>query len=169
MRIKKLAALFVAAIVIGAGTVHPVRAAEQTTPAQQHIVITEIQTGSAISANQEFVELYNQTDAAITLTGWRLEYKSATGTTWSTKATLAGFIEPHSFYVISTTGYLEEAGSVLSGGLAAAGGHLRLVQIGENTSLAVDLVGWGTADSAEGGQPAPAPEPSQSAQRCFAD
>lgn len=170
MYVKKLAALFVAALVIGAVAPQHVQAAEPTQPLQQQVVISEVQTGSALSANQEFIELYNQTDQTIAMAGWQLEYKSATGTAWNTKVTLAGFIEPRNYYLVATTGYIE-ANGVLSAGLAAAGGHVRLVQTDADdpTGQILDLLGWGTADSAEGGQSALAPEPGQSVQRCFAE
>ncbi len=43
------------------------------------ITVSEVQTGSAASASQEFVEFYNQSDHDISLAGWSLDYKSATG------------------------------------------------------------------------------------------
>ena len=58
MRVKKLTALFVAAIVIGTALPVQAQAAEQAVPLPQQVVISEVQTGSAVSANQEFIELY---------------------------------------------------------------------------------------------------------------
>lgn len=168
MRVKKLTALFVAAVIIGAGWPAQAQAAEPTEPVPQQVVISEVQTGSATSANQEFIELYNQTDLPVDVTGWRLEYKSATGSAWSTKATLAGNIQSYGFYLAATAGYIE-ASSTLGAGLAATGGHVRLVQPGieDAPGQILDLLGWGTADTAEGGQPAPAPEAGLSTQRCL--
>jgi hypothetical protein len=168
MRIRKLTALFVATAVIGTALPAGVLAAEQTEPAPQRVVISEVQAGSTVSTNQEFVELFNQTDLPIDVTGWRLEYKSATGTAWTTKATLAGHIEPLSFYLAATAGYIEANGTI-GAGLAAAGGHVRLVHpgLGEGPDQILDLLGWGTADSAEGGQASLVAEPGQSIQRCL--
>ena len=53
-----------------------------------HVVISEFATRGANSATDEFVELYNPTDAPIDLSSWKLEYKSATGTTWSPRANI---------------------------------------------------------------------------------
>jgi len=41
-----------------------------------HIVISEIMAGANNSANEEFVELYNPTDSAISLDGWYLKRKA---------------------------------------------------------------------------------------------
>jgi hypothetical protein len=111
-----------------------------------HIVITEIQTGSVAQSGEEFVELHNPTDEPLDLTGWTLEYKSAAGSDWMVKSTLSGFVQPRGFYLIASSGYLSEtADAVMSSGLAAGGGHIRLA---ENETVH-DLVGWGTADSPE--------------------
>jgi hypothetical protein len=163
---KKLAALFIAAMIFGTTIVQPARAAELEPANGEPVVISEIQTGSIESANQEFIELYNQTDLPVDVTGWRLEYKSATGTVWTSKATLAGQIEPNTFYLAATAGYLENPDGTLSSGLAAGGGHIRLVRP-VDTGGTADLVGWGTADSAEGGQAAPVAVAGRSIQRCF--
>ncbi len=124
----------------------------------EHIVISELQTASMTSASEEFVELYNPLDEAVDITGWRLEYKSATGANWSSKATLSGSVESQGFYLIASTDYLTDAATAaMASGLAASGGHIRLVSLNDQQSEAVvDLLGWGTADLAETA-PAPAP------------
>lgn len=45
------------------------------------VLISEIMTGSDISADDEFIELYNPTNAAIDLTGWMLKKRTSTGST----------------------------------------------------------------------------------------
>ncbi len=137
------------------------------------VLISEIITGTTASASAEFVELYNSTTSVIDLTGWRLEYKPATGGSWTAKATLTGEIQAHGFYLVASSLYQSANQSLtyndtLSAGLAASGGHIRLVEVSTGNSDAVlDLVGWGTADSAEGGHPALAPTTSQSLARQF--
>lgn len=169
MNFKKLAALFVAALLLGIANILPAQAAELPGPPAAAILISEVQTGGSENANQEFVELYNRSAETIDVTGWRLEYKSATGATWTTKSTLAGAIESSHFYVAATAAYLvQSSDGVLTSGLAASGGHIRLVSLDTANSV-IDTVGWGTADSPEGNQPAPAAQPGQSVQRCFAD
>ena len=46
----------------------------------EHVVISEIQAGTDENSDNEFVELYNPTAAAVTLDGWELRKKSSTGT-----------------------------------------------------------------------------------------
>jgi len=44
-----------------------------------HVVISEVQVGGTL-VDDEFVELYNPTNSAISLSGWRLRRKTSTGT-----------------------------------------------------------------------------------------
>lgn len=111
-----------------------------------HVIISEIQTGSVNDASQEFVELYNPTNSPVALDAWTMEYASSAGTTWTKKATLAGSIPAHGFYLMTTSGYLSSDAS-MSSGLASTGGHVR---IKNGSGGIVDLVGWGTATHAEG-------------------
>lgn len=111
-----------------------------------HIVISEIQTGSVSDASQEFIELYNPTSSAVTLENWTMEYASAAGTTWTKKATFSGTIPAYGFFLLATSGYLSPDG-VMSSGLATTAGHVR---IKNSSGVAIDLVGWGTAAHTEG-------------------
>lgn len=132
------------------------------TPPIDHIVISEVQTASTASASEEFVEIYGPLGETVDLNGWTVEYKSATGVSWTSKATLSGVIQPRGFYLVSTAGYLTDlADAVMGSGLAASGGHVRLV---DSTGAVVDLVGWGTADSPETA-PAAAPAAGESLKR----
>lgn len=111
-----------------------------------HIVISEIQSGSAADASKEFIELYNPTTSIITLDNWTVDYASAAETTRTKKATLTGTINAHGFYLVSTTGYLSPD-ATMSSGLASTGGHVR---IKDASGAVIDLVGWGTAAHPEG-------------------
>ena len=129
-----------------------------------HVVISEVQTGSAASASQEFVELYNPTPAAIALDGWRVEYRPATPTSsWTnrTSAGLVGTIPSGGFYLVAPTTYLPNADANLTAGMAAGGGSIRLVDGAGNT---IDLLGWGTSVESEG-SPASAAAAGQSLER----
>jgi len=150
----------------------PVLASEITTPAPQPeqlpLLISELQTASIDNATDEFVEIYNSNDLAIDLSGWSLQYKSATGSDWLSRATLSGQIEPRGYYLVGSQIYSETANLTKSLGLASGGGHIRLVApIGAELSLSInDTLGWGSADSPEG-DAAPAPDASQSLKRRF--
>lgn len=129
------------------------------------VVISELQTGSQASATQEFVELYNASAVSIDLTGWRVQYKSATSASengsWSTKANLAGQIPGHGFFLVAPQTYLSSADAAMSSGLAASGGHIRLLDAAGGT---IDIIGWGTANAPEQ-QAATAPQAGQSLER----
>lgn len=140
--------------------IQPARADSTT----NHIVISEVQTGSASSASQEFVELYNPTDQPVALDGWKVEYRPASATsTWSnhTGAGLVGSIPADGYYLIAPTAYLPAADAAFSSGLAQGGGSLRLV---DSTAKVVDLLGWGNAVEFET-KAAPAPAAGQSLER----
>ena len=142
-----------------------------------HIVMSQIYGGggnTSATFNNDYVELYNPTDETVTITGWTLQYASATGTTWTNNQPLGGIIGPHQYYLVKLG-----AGSVarpplpidpnISGdiNMAAGAGKLALVKDSEPLSGGcpvgidpdiVDFVGYGaTASCHEGGANAPAP------------
>jgi phosphatidylserine/phosphatidylglycerophosphate/cardiolipin synthase-like enzyme len=124
-----------------------------------HVVISELETRGA-TAYDEFVELYNPTESPVDLAGWKMQYKSATGTTYSDKTTMAAgaIIPAHGFYLMAASGgnYTGAAtpDALFAAGLADAGGHVRILNA---SSVEVDRVGWGTAIDPEGGSAAPTP------------
>ena len=117
------------------------------------LVISEVQTQSASSTTQEFVELYNRSLSAVDVTGWKVEYLTATGGTTTALATLSGVVPGQSFVLLSRTGYLPVADYYFSVGFAEAGGHLRLVDADKQV---IDLIGWGTAVGPETAAASPA-------------
>lgn len=74
------------------------------------VILTEVQTG-AMTAGDEFVELYNTSDAVVDLTGWQVRYVNAT-TAGSDSTLLASvtsedpgapvLVPPHGYYVLHT-------------------------------------------------------------------
>lgn len=112
-----------------------------------HLVISELQTGSSGSAGDEFVEIYNPTNTAIDLDGLRLEYRSAAGTTWYKKAEIiSGELEPFRFFLFGAGVHQEKSDQTFNSGLAAGGGSIRLLQGGN----VIDLIGWGSSTAYEG-------------------
>jgi uncharacterized protein len=93
------------------------------------------------------------------LSGWKLVYRSAAGTSDTTLATLpAGTtIAPGGFYLVAGGGYAgsRAADATFSTGLASTGGA---VGIRDGGGALVDSVGWGTATNVlVEGTVAPAP------------
>jgi hypothetical protein len=146
-----------------------------TASSQAAIVINEIYGGGGNTGapfNRDFVELFNNGLLAENLAGLQLQYASATGTTFTTFATLPAFTlsAGESFVVTvgpnptATTPGADVPNVGFSGStgtnLGAGAGKVQLLAVSvEGTPGAVlDLVGYGTtANSFEGAGPAPAP------------
>src|SRR5688572_3221514 len=150
-------------------------------PAAPKMVISQIFGGGGSSGavpQNDYVELFNAGNAAATLTGWSLQYASATGTggfgTNGQIAALAGSVEPGQYYLVkfgpnSSTGTplpAHQASTTFN--MAVAAGKLALVDqaaaLGCNTATncttaqkarIIDLVGYGNATWFEGAGAAP--------------
>ncbi len=128
--------------------------------AANHVVISEFASRGPSAATDEFVELYNPTANAINLAGWKLQYKSASGTLWNDRAILPAnaFIPAHGFYLLANQSYIGAVTPDFSSGLWNSGsgmadsGHERML---DASAVEVDKVGWGTAIDPEGGSAAP--------------
>ncbi len=119
-----------------------------------NIVISQFQAGGG-TANDEFVELHNIGSAPVDLNGYRVVYRSATGTNdvgpfavW----TATTIIQPGQYYLIASTGYdggvapdITYDPTACACSMGANGGGLA-VRIGaQNTGTIIDSLGWGTA------------------------
>jgi hypothetical protein len=130
-------------------------------PPNCHLVVNEVLTARAGIADDEFVELFNPCSSTVQLPGWRLVYRSSSGTSDVTlfKFT-AGTIKPGEYWVIAGTAYSGGAsqGTFSSGALSAQGGG---VGLHDGTAM-VDSMGYGTATNAlvEGTAPPSPPEDS---------
>jgi hypothetical protein len=116
--------------------------------------------------NTDFVELYNAGSTAQNLSGWSIQYSSATATTWAPQS-LSGAIQPKAYFLVSfasgATGSplpaVDVTGSSIN--LAATSGKVALATVatalsgGLPTSNVADLVGYGTANGYEGSATAP--------------
>lgn len=135
------------------------------------VVISEayLSGGSAGAAyKNKFVELYNTSDAPVTLDGWSIQYRSATGAAApSTTAALAGSIPAKGYYLLKggsngTAGLDLPAADATAAGFnpAGAGGTIVLAKqataLGELATGSVvepanvaDLLGYGTSNTFE--------------------
>ncbi|MBA2250295.1 MAG: Ig-like domain-containing protein [Chitinophagaceae bacterium] len=141
------------------------------------VVINEVYGGGGNSGStytNDFIELYNNGASAQDLTGWSVQYASATGTTWQV-TNLAGIIQPGQYFLIQeaagaggTTALPipDVTGSI---SLSATAGKVILcnttvAQSGANPATnypggpVIDKVGFGT--TANGFETAAAPPPS---------
>lgn len=136
-----------------------------------HVVISQVYGGGGNSGaplNKDFIELYNPTGQEISLDGWKVEYASATGSTWA-GTSLSGKIPAYGFYLISQASggangtVLPTPDATGSTAMGAGAGKVKLVN---NELVEVDYVGFGsTASGYEGTGPTPAPSATKSVQR----
>lgn len=131
-------------------------------------VISEVYGGGGnkgAAFNHDFIELYNPTSADLDLTGWSVEYLSASGNSGG-KHELSGSLPAAGHFLI------QEGGGGTGEPLPApdAEGNLNLsgskgsVKLYDASGAVVDLVGYGEASLSEG-SPAQALNNSTSAQR----
>ncbi|GAB3650639.1 hypothetical protein GCM10027591_08070 [Zhihengliuella somnathii] len=164
---------------LGASLLAPMATAAETDPDAGGVVINEayLSGGSRDAAyTHKFVELFNPTDAAVSLDGWSLQYRSATGEADSNGlAELSGTIEPGDHFLISggsngTNGEALPAVDLAVGGSfnpSGTKGTVILAETTERLSLptgsvigvenVADLLGYGTSNTFE---TAPATAPS---------
>jgi Lamin Tail Domain/Collagen triple helix repeat (20 copies) len=133
--------------------------AADASPGPARVRINEIQTGTSASAADEFVELSNTGTTNADISGWKVVYRSAAGSSDTTLATIpqSTTLAPGAFYVLGGSAYAGTAAAnqSFSSGLAAAGGA---VGLRDASGALVDGAGWGTASNAiVEGEPAPAP------------
>ncbi len=133
------------------------------------VVISQIYGGGGNTGStykQDYIELFNRSNMPVDITGWTVQYASATGGSWSTH-TLIGTLQAGQYYLIRE---LQGAGGSLDiptpdaiGTIAvsAVGGKVALVSSGGVLSgncpsdpAIVDLVGYGSSDCSQG-SPAP--------------
>ena len=139
------------------------------------IVISQVYGGGGNSGSyykNDFIELFNVSNSSVDITGWSVQYASATGTSWTNITVLSGTIPAGGYYLIQ-----EAAGSGTTQvplptpdatgtiNMGAAAGKVALVSNSTGLtgtcptgSLIVDFVGFGsTANCFEGTGPTPAP------------
>ncbi|MCD1116115.1 lamin tail domain-containing protein [Chryseobacterium turcicum] len=126
---------------------------------------------SGATYNRDFVVLFNKTSSAVNMSGWSIQYGSATSTaSWSGKVTLpaGATIAPYSYYLVGLASNNVNTGAVLpvavdfDGGLSGSGtvnlgGNGKVALMSNDTTIngasptgAIDFVGMGTANASEG-------------------
>ncbi|QSQ23789.1 lamin tail domain-containing protein [Pyxidicoccus parkwayensis] len=149
-------------VVSGTPQYGTVTVAPPPAPLTNHVVISEIcgGNGTGTASTDEFIELYNPTNSDVDISGWLVQYKSATGAAYS------GSVAIPPGKVIKARGYFLLGGATFQAGTTTAdvsysfdlsssttaGGHVRIGPgLSNNPSdVAVDKVAWGTGNSPEG-------------------
>jgi uncharacterized protein len=137
------------------------------------VVVSQVYGGggnSGATLTNDFIELYNRGSTAVDLTGWSVQYASATGSTWQVTP-LSGSIAPGRYYLVQEApgaGGTQPLPTPDASGtipMSATAGKVALrttttaltCSLSCTTEAAVrDFVGYGsTATSFEGSGPAP--------------
>jgi len=146
-----------------------------------HVVISEFYGGGGNAGStykNDYVELYNPTSSSVDLSGWSVQYASATGSSWQV-TNLTGSLGPHRYYLVGeaagTGGSVNLptpdavgtlAMSSTAGKIALANSVTPLSGTNPSGSSIVDRVGFGTtANGYEGSGPALAPSNTTSIER----
>jgi hypothetical protein len=122
------------------------------------LVISQVQVSGPAGASDEFIELHNSTAQAVNLSGWSLQYKTASGSfPISSKRNLPDFsLDPGKYYLIAHTDFfgivtpdLRQSAFSLSG--AAAGATIFLSKsdsgiTGVDDPNIVDKLAYGTGE-----------------------
>lgn len=163
---QRVAAFVLFALLAAVGAI-AVPSAEGASP---DVVVSQVFAGGgnagAPYAN-DFVEVFNRGTAAIDVSGWTVQYASATGTTWQATA-LTGSIAPGSHYLVQLASggavgtALPTPDATGTSNLAVSGGKVAVVRdtaalacgaaAGSCSAVAsvADLVGYGDATDYEG-------------------
>jgi hypothetical protein len=140
--------------------------------AQSQVVISQVYGGGGNGGavySRDFIELFNKGTAAVDMSGWSIQYNSATGTSaWNVNAIPSGaIIQPGKYYLIAfgTAGAngsplpTPDFDSITIGFLTLSGTNGRVTLANIATALpagcpaaasAVDIVGYGTGNCFEG-------------------
>ena len=138
------------------------------------LVINEVYGGggnSGATYKNDFIELFNPSDEAVTVDGWTVQYASTAGNSWA-RTPLAGTIEPGEYYLVQQAagsgGTLDLPTPDATGTIAMSGTGAKVALVSSDVALTgaagnaagaasvVDFVGWGSASDFAGTAPAPA-------------
>lgn len=107
------------------------------------IVVNELMTAGA-SAADEFVELYNTATCAVSMGGWKLAYRAASGnpSVGGLYTFVAGTqIPARGYFVIGGDAFTGKKDGTLTGAMAATAGQVALL---DETGKVIDGVAYGT-------------------------
>lgn len=139
-----------------------------------HVVISQVFGGGGNAGapfRNDFIEIFNAGHSPVNLSGWSVQYASATASTWIATPLTSVTLNPGQYYLIQESSGGSNGASLPSpdatGTIAMAAGSGKVVLIKNSTTLTgacpndsniVDLVGYGsTANCFKGSAPAPTP------------
>ena len=138
------------------------------------IVISQVFGGGGNSGapfRNDFIEIFNAGNSPVNLSGWSVQYASATASTWSVTSLTSVILNPGRYYLIQESSGGSNGASLpapdATGTIAMAAGSGKVVLIKNSTALTtacpndpniIDLLGYGSAANCfKGSAPASAP------------
>jgi uncharacterized protein (TIGR03437 family) len=135
-------------------------------PGQGIVVISQVYGGGGnqgATLTNDFVELFNRGDASIDITGWTIQYASATGSSWASTP-LSGSLLPGRYYLVRQGTGASGGNAPLptpdaTGGISMSATSGKVALVKNNSLLSgtsptgpniADFVGYGSAGFAEG-------------------
>jgi uncharacterized protein (TIGR03437 family) len=145
-----------------------------TPDSSPHIVISQVFGGGGNSGapfRNDFIEIFNSGNTIINLSGWSVQYASATAATWSVTPLTSVTVKPGQYYLIQESSGGSNGASLpapdATGTIAMAAGSGKVALSKSPTALTgtcpndpniVDFAGYGsTANCFRGSAPAPTP------------
>lgn len=143
-------------------------------PVNSRVVISQIYGGggnAGATYQNDYVELFNRSSETVDLTGWSLQYASATGNAWdANRQPLGGVIGSGQYYLVSLASGGANGAALppanIRGQINMSGTSGKIALVDSFNGLVgncptsdphlMDLVGYGTADCREGATTAPA-------------
>lgn len=148
-------------LLVSAGMLASVLSMAQTA---NHVVISEVYGGggnTGATYKNDFIELYNPTNVAVSLAGWSVQYGSSGGSTWQV-TNLTGSIPAHGFFLIQEApgsgGTTNLPTPNVTGNIAMAATAAKVALVNTITALSgacptggaiVDFIGYGAANCSE--------------------
>lgn len=130
-------------------------------PAQADVLISQIYGGggnSGATLKSDFIELFNNGAEPVALSGWSVQYASATGSTWQ-RTNLSGSIAAGGYYLVKQAdgagGSVNLPAADATGTIAMSASNGKVALVGNATTLSgtcpaiatlTDLVGYGSAN-----------------------
>jgi hypothetical protein len=142
--------------------------------ASSTIVISQIFGGGGNAGaplRNDFIEIFNAGNVSVNLSGWSVQYASATASTWSVTPLSSVSLLPGQYYLVQESSGGSNGVALTApdatGSIAMAAGSGKVALVRNSTALTgscpndqniIDLVGYGsTANCFRGSGPAPAP------------
>ena len=143
------AVLFLVLLFLGALVLLQFKNTPLALSATTHLMISEIQQRSISNSDDEFVELYNPTDTAVDLGGWRLTKRPQDGSPETNiVASMSGVIPAHGFFLITNDEAVSSTSADLVYNTAAIAAD-NTITLYDDLTAEIDLIGMGSATASE--------------------